>query len=364
MKKNLFFKLLFLGILIVGVNTYLNNNEAYHMITDRWVGYFVPLIWAIFIAILMDPAVDFFMEKFNMKKPYAITLVIFIFLLFIVSIFFIIVPQLIDSLQELSQKGQYITNRTTEIINDIGKYFNDRHLARINVDFAIQKATDYIKNHIGSVKDIVVSVFMNLVFWLVGFMNLFIGMMLAVLLIYDKKQTLETRDNLVVLTFGEEKSGYVLKKLTESKKIFLDYLVGKGITCLVMGVISTVILMVTGTPFSLLIGLLIGLGNMIPYVGSILFGAISVILILIMAPQKIFILIGVMCLVQFLDGFLLGPKIIGDKVGLGTFWVIVSVMIFGGLFGIVGMFLAVPIMSIIKSFYYDLLDYKKRKREV
>lgn len=103
---------------------------------------------------------------------------------------------------------------------------------------------------------------------------------------------------------------------------------------------------------------------MIPYVGSILFGAISVILILIMAPQKIFILIGVMCLSTIFRWFPIRTKNYWRQSWFRNFWVIVSVMIFGGLFGIVGMFLAVPIMSIIKSFTMIYWTTKKRKREV
>ena len=79
-----------------------------------------------------------------------------------------------------------------------------------------------------------------------------------------------------------------------------------------------------------------------------------------MAPIKIVFLLIAIAISQLVDGFIVGPRIIGNKVGLNTFWVIVSMIIFGNLFGIVGMFLGIPILSIIKLFYVDLLKAKQR----
>ena len=82
-------------------------------------------------------------------------------------------------------------------------------------------------------------------------------------------------------------------------------------------------------------------------------------LILLVAPIKTIILLIAIIISQLVDGFIVGPKIIGDKVGLNTFWVMVSMIIFGNLFGLVGMFLGTPILSIIRLFYIDLLKAKQ-----
>ena len=111
---------------------------------------------------------------------------------------------------------------------------------------------------------------------------------------------------------------------------------------------------------AVLSAILLGVGNMIPYVGAIIGGIIAFLLILLVAPIKIVFLLIAIAISQLVDGFIVGPRIIGNKVGLNTFWVIVSMIIFGNLFGIVGMFLGIPILSIIKLFYVDLLKAKQR----
>lgn len=131
---------------------------------------------------------------------------------------------------------------------------------------------------------------------------------------------------------------------------------GKIIVSSVVGLSVFFILLISGTPYASLSAILLGVGNMIPYVGSIVGGLIATFLIFIVAPFKVIFLLIAIIISQLIDGFIIGPKIIGDKVGLNTFWVMLSVIIFGGLFGLMGMFLGVPIMCIIKLFYTDLLN--------
>lgn len=363
MNKKLIMKLVLISIFIVLFNNYVSNNFAYHTIISKWFGYILPLVWGIFIAILMAPAVYFFENKLKIKRSLSIFIVILLFILFIIGIFLLIVPQIVDSVKELYSKSDFIVDRTNDFINTSIKFLNERGILFIDSKEVMQKITIFLKGNIGSLKSIVFSVIMNIFWWTIGIFNLCLGFMLAILMIMDKEESIQTRDNIILIIFGNKKSDYLIKKINEANDIFLNYIVGKIVVSIFMSLVVGLILLLSGTPYAIMIGLMIGLGNVIPYVGSIIFGAISIFLVMIMEPSKIIFLIISMIVVQTLDGFVLGPKIVGDKVGLNSFWVIVSIMLFGGMFGIVGMFLAVPIMCVIKSFYKDLLQLKINKRE-
>lgn len=363
MNKKVIIKLVLISIFIVLFNNYISNNFAYHTIISKWFGYIVPLVWGIFIAILMAPAVYFFENKFKIKRSLSIFIVMLLFILFIIGIFLLIVPQIIDSVKELYSKSDFIVDRTNDFINTTIKFLNERGILFIDSKEVMQKITIFLKSNIGSLKSIVFSVIMNIFWWTISIFNLCLGFMLAILMIMDKEESIQTRNNIILIIFGNKKSNYLIKKINEANDIFLNYIVGKIVVSIFMALVVGVILLLSGTPYAIMIGLMIGLGNVIPYIGSIIFGAISIFLVMIMEPSKIIFLIISMIVVQTLDGFVLGPKIVGDKVGLNSFWVIVSIMIFGGMFGIVGMFLAVPIMCVIKSFYKDLLQLKINKRE-
>ena len=362
MKKK-FIYILLIGLFFVLLNTYLNNNEAYLKISSKWYGYFVPIIWAIFIAMMIDPMVLFLENKFKMKRISSLSAAIFIVIIFILAIFLLIIPQLIVSIKELVQKWPYISQKLETYSREIISYLEVKNISAIKIDDTINQIKDFLANNLGSIKNVIMSVFMNIVWWIIGISNFLIGMFLAVVLVYDRENTIKTRDDMVLVVFGKEKTPYVIRKIKQTKEIFLNYIVAKFITCVLMAVVVSIILMITSTPYSILIGIMLGIGNMIPYIGSIIFGAISIILVLIMEPSKIIYLIISIILVQFLDGFVIGPKIIEEKVGLNTFWVMVSLIFFGGMFGIVGMFLSVPIMCMIKSFYEDILEYRKGKME-
>ncbi|MCJ8342512.1 MAG: AI-2E family transporter, partial [Cetobacterium sp.] len=119
------------------------------------------------------------------------------------------------------------------------------------------------------------------------------------------------------------------------------------------------VMIICKVPYALLSGLLIGLGNMIPYIGSIAAGIIAVFLIALAAPIKVIYLFIAIGIGQSVDGFILGPKILSETVGMSSFWTIVAVILCGNLMGPLGLFLGVPIFGVIKLIYGKQLQKKE-----
>ncbi|WP_022819800.1 AI-2E family transporter [Fusobacterium russii] len=355
MEKKKFLKIFILIVIFVLIQSYFQNNAEFKTIVERWRGYFIPLIWAIFISILLNPIIEFFETRLKLSRLISLSLTIFIIVIVFIGMIFMVVPEIIESIKELNQLYPYIVERTTDIIRKIMGFLAKKRVLVFNQEEIINSTSDLIKTNFNDIQKFIISVLENVVWWTIGMVNFFVGLFLAILILLDKKTQIRTRDNIITIIFGVKRAEYIIDKIRAANEIFISYIMGKIIVSFVVGLSVFFILLISGTPYASLSAILLGVGNMIPYVGSIIGGLVATFLIFIVAPFKVVFLFIAIIVSQLLDGFVIGPKIIGDKVGLNTFWVMLSVIIFGGLFGLTGMFLGVPIMCIIKLFYTDLL---------
>lgn len=321
------------------------------------------IIMSIFIALLLEPIVRYLKKKCKINNILAISLSIFFVVLIFIILSLIIIPEIISSLKVLNNVYPYILNKATMIGKNITDYLAEKNIYTINMEEINNYFSNFISNNVTNIRKVVSSLFGSLIDWTIGFTNLFLAFVLAFLILLDKEHLIKTLENIVIILFGLKNSPYVMNKLRLSKDIFLSYVSGKLIVSAIVGLCVYIILLITGTPYAALSAILLGVGNMIPYVGSIIGGIIAFFLILLVAPIKTIILLIAIVISQLVDGFIVGPKIIGDKVGLNTFWVMVSMIIFGNLFGLVGMFLGTPILSIIRLFYIDLVKVKQGGEE-
>ena len=346
-----------IGILIVFVllQSYFTNPHNFLLILTTWKSYFTTIIMSVFIAILLEPIVEFLKRKIKTNNICSIILaIVFVILIFII-LFLIIIPEIISSMKEFNNIYPYVSGKLMDMSDKIINYLAEKNIYTVNTDEINNYFTNFARDNASGIQKIISLIISNVVLWTVGFTNLFLAFTLAFLILLDKSKLTRTLENVVKICFGLKNTPYVMNKLNLSKNIFLNYIAGKIIVSFIVGICVYIVLLITGTPYAALSAILLGIGNMIPYVGSIAGGLIAFFLILIVAPFKTLFLLIAIVVSQLVDGFIVGPKIIGDKVGLNTFWVMVSMIVFGNLFGIMGMFLGIPIMSIIKLFYDDLI---------
>ena len=350
-----------IGIILVFVilQSYFINPDNLVNIIDKWKDYFMTIIMSIFIAILLEPIVKFLKKKSKINDILAISLSIAFVVLIFIILSLIVIPEIISSLKVLNNIYPYISEKATTMGKNLVDYLAEKNIYTVNMGEVNNYFTNFISNNATNIRKLVSSLLGSLIDWTIGFTNLFLAFVLAFLILLDKKHLTKTLENIIIIIFGVKNTPYVMKKLKLSKDIFLSYVSGKLIVSAIVGLCVYIILLITGTPYAALSAILLGVGNMIPYVGSIIGGIIAFFLILLVAPIKTIILLIAIIISQLVDGFIVGPKIIGDKVGLNTFWVMVSMIIFGNLFGLVGMFLGTPILSIIRLFYIDLLKAKQ-----
>jgi predicted PurR-regulated permease PerM len=149
-----------------------------------------------------------------------------------------------------------------------------------------------------------------------------------------------------------------------ASKTFGGFFVGKILDSLIIGLLCFIVTSIIGTPFNVLISVIIGVTNIIPFFGPFLGAIPSLLLILLINPmQALYFLIFVIILQQ-VDGNFIGPKILGNSTGLSSFWVIFSITLFGGLWGVFGMIVGVPIFAVLFAFMKTLVETKLSTKEL
>ena len=151
--------------------------------------------------------------------------------------------------------------------------------------------------------------------------------------------------------------------MRKSNSIFGGFIIGKIIDSAIIGVLCFIGVSLLNMPYALLVSVFVGVTNVIPYFGPFIGAIPSAILIMIVDPMKGLYFIIFILLLQQLDGNIIGPTILGDSTGLSAFWVLFSILLFGGLFGVVGMIIGVPTFAVfyyvVKLFITQKLEEKK-----
>lgn len=200
-----------------------------------------------------------------------------------------------------------------------------------------------------------------------GLLNVFIGVIVSIYMLIDRERLIAGMSRLLSLTVPKKKEERVKRYLSRINKIFANYIYSCVLDAFIVAVLATIILSIIGIKYALIFGTLIGVCNLIPYFGAIVSNVVTVIFTFFSSgPIKaIWTLVGLLVLGQA-DGNIIGPKIMGNKLEVRPLLIIFAVTLGGGLFGIVGMLLSVPVMTAIKMIVSEAvysLEEKKRERE-
>ncbi len=193
--------------------------------------------------------------------------------------------------------------------------------------------------------------------------NVLIGIIVAIYLLAGKEKFLRQLTRCLYAVFGARWGNIVMEYARYAHQTFSGFIGGKLIDSFIIFLICCVALPIMQMPYAMLVSVIVGVTNIIPFFGPFIGAIPSFIIILIEDPIKsIYFLIYILALQQF-DGNILGPKILGNSTGMSSFWVLFSILLFGGLFGFVGMLIGVPLFAILRRILTDiishLLSYKR-----
>lgn len=338
-----------------------------------------PFSFALIIAYFISPMVNFIENYFLTKlhigdhylRSHKVIRILSIFISYvtilgaIIILSSIVLPQLAESLEDIRDRLPGLFEKFLYWVNTSEFKFGE-DLYRIDLGLLNTYILDKIPKSFEQFYDFLEAFAPDLLATTFdiasGFLNLLLGFVIAIYLIYNKESYLSSARKLITALLPIDRSPRVFKNLRESHRIFSKFIIGKLLDSFIIGVLCFIILLIARIPYPLLISVVVGITNMIPYFGPFIGGGIGIVFLLIGTPYKALIFGIIIIILQQFDGNILGPKILGDSTGLTPFWVIFAIILFGGIFGIPGMFIGVPCFAVLKNIFDNYIDQMYREK--
>ena len=324
----------------------------------------MPIIYGAVLAYLMLPIYNKTRSYTNQKLGKAVkdpsiadriakgiaTLVSLVVLVAIVAgLFRMIIPEIYNSIIRLQESiGEYINNLTMWM----NKMFEDNQdFEKFVMPYYEQGVSEFQKwlteKLVPNMSMIIGQLSTGLLSVVTVVKNILIGVIVMVYFL-NIKDTLSAQSKKIVYSILKLKdANRLVSEVRFAHGIFGGFITGKLLDSLIIGIMCFFAMQFMGMPYVLLISVIIGVTNVIPFFGPFIGAVPSAFLILMISPMKcLYFLIFILVLQQF-DGNILGPKILGDSTGLPSFWVLFSILLFGGLLGFVGMIIGVPAFAVI-----------------
>lgn len=332
-----------------------------------------PFILGLLIAYFLLPLVvriDNGIKKYitkgkgeKLSRIVAILISYIIVLGFIAVAFVFIIPQMGQSIQELTNKipGMY-SSITTEMTN-LQKEYPALDVEFINkqIESVIPDLINFGTNLVGNVIPMLYSVSVSIVKWAI---NIILGLVISIYMIYSRNKFRYQAKRVVYAIFPEEKGDILCDTCSECNGIFSAFLISKAIDSLIIGCICCVAMTLLHLPYAVLLSVIVGITNMIPYFGPFI-GAVPGVLIYLCTNWEYAIIFAIMILVlQQFDGIILGPRLLGQSTGLSPIWVIFAITVGGAYFGVIGMFIGVPVVAVIAYLCNKFISSRLRGKTV
>lgn len=340
------------------------NLSSVRATVDGFLSSISPLFYGLIFAYLLNPVMKRFegwtlplfrkMKRFQSAKKatpekaaraVGIVFALLIAFLVIYALFAMILPQLGESLMSIaSNLSTYYSNfqswatnlfadspELTSLVNDV--------FSRIYETFKDWLSNDFLP------------VFTSLTTGVFGFvggiLDIIIGLIVSVYVLASKNLFQAQSKKMIYAIFKVERANAVMEVLRYADKVFGQFIIGKIIDSAIIGVLCFICVSLLKMPFPLLVSIVIGVTNVIPFFGPFLGAIPCTFFILVVDPVKaLYFLIFILILQQF-DGNILGPKILGNATGVSGFWVVISILVFSAFFGVAGMIIGVPSFAVI-----------------
>lgn len=331
--------------------------------------FFLGVLIAYFLAPLVGK-IDGFLQKYiakgkHTKLTFVVSMIVsyMVVLGFIVIAFFFVVPQIAESIQELTNRIPAMYRQFTKELMQFERRYPEIDLKELNKQMGnmVPNLVEYGTNLVSNLLPMVYSVSVSIVKLII---NIILGIVISMYMIYSKESFRYQAKRAVYAALSEEKGDAVCATFRECNDIFGAFLISKAIDSFIIGCICCVAMNVLGLPYAVLLSVIVGITNMIPYFGPFI-GAVPGILIYLCISWEQALAFAILILaIQQFDGWILGPRLLGQSTGLSPIWVIFAITVGGAYFGVLGMFIGVPVVAVIAFLFNKLICSRLRGKKI
>lgn len=358
---------------------------------DKINGILAPVFYGFILAYLMAPLLNAIERKFTRplfdkegwfngkpKKDKNIRTVSVILTLLIVImvlyLFFVsVIPQLITSVSTLvSQYSVYTQNLLAWFDSLFEKNPQIAKALSGLIESNYDETKDFLNDMVlpavkkfGSEDSGILSSVTGSIFKILSFLwNIIIGFVVSIYVLAGKEKFVQGSNRICYAFLETSSANKFIDSLRFMHHTFINFLSGKVLDSVIIGVICYICCLIMKMPFPLLISVIIGVTNIIPFFGPLIGAIPSTLIILLVDPKKALTFVIFVIILQQIDGNFIGPKILSQSTGVTSFWIIFSITLFGGLWGVIGMIIGVPVTAVLISFVDRLTRNKLIKKEL
>lgn len=340
-----------------------------------------PIIYGLAIAYLLNPIVKFvdshlipILEKkiSSQKKARGIArgvgifAAIMVLIIVIVTLLNMMIPELYTSIRDMVLT---VPSQLSQLVDKVMEMNSQNSSLSRFLNNILKEGTEYIQNWMRSDLLTRINIVMsNLTVGVINIvselLNAVIGIIVSIYVLFSKEKFSSQCKKITYAVFRPSCANMILHLTAKGNEIFGGFIIGKIIDSAIIGVLCFLGLSLMKMPYTMLVSVIVGVTNVIPFFGPYI-GAIPSAILIMLADFRmgIYFIIFIIVLQQ-IDGNIIGPKILGDTTGLSSFWVIFAIMLGGGLFGIPGMILGVPTFAVIYYIVNMLIDYLLKKKKL
>ena len=351
------------------------RTSVYTSMLSAAAGVFAPFIYGIVIAYLLHPISSFLEKIMQQSSPRTRSkatdgrIRIVAILLSLVLMFGLlglllkaVIPQLVTSISDLIKQ---LPDAVTKIETWLENFINEDTAGDLQA--LLNNITGELQNYLQttvlpSLKNVMASVTSGFSGVINVLKNFVLGTIIAVYLLgsWDKFGLQLRMVNYAV--FPKRMADWIADEASFTDEKFSGFIFGKLLDSFIIGILCFVFMVILKMPYSLLISIIIGITNIVPVFGPFIGAVPSTVLLLTVSPAKAVIFVVFIIVLQQVDGNIIGPKILGDRLGLSAFWTLFSILIFGSIWGIAGMLVGAPVFAVLYDIIRDFILMRLKDR--
>lgn len=353
-------------------------------------GIIKPVIYGAVIAYILNPLMKIYQrllitayarrgkqipeKKKGILNGITITLALITGILIIVVLFILVIPQIITTMVALVnnlpeqvdayykelvikiENNRFIADTLQEVVLQGTKFLDEKLTTEVIPWMRIEllpNLNTYARQFASGV-----AAFLSVLY------NLFIGLIVAIYLLSSKRVFAAQAKKIVYGLLKKRNADLVIYYVRISNNMFSGFISGKIVDSAIIGLICFVAMSVLKLPYTMLVSVIVGVTNVIPVFGPYIGAVPSALLILLVDPKQALYFLVLIIVIQQLDGNIIGPAILGESTGLSAFWVLFSILLFGGFWGIAGMLVGCPLFAVIYRIIRDFISMKLRQKEL
>ncbi len=327
-----------------------------------------PFIWGFCIAFVLSPLRRLCEERWlaksgmsqKLKRTISVVFSLIVLILCIVLFFYVLIPQLSSSVETLASSKDGYISRLEQLLRRAGQHDE--------LDEFFYSLYDSLKENLiglvsgpGSVVTKVLSYSVTVVRGVLGFL---VGIIIAVYLLLDEERWVRQFRQAVYAFLSTEHAESLFYVIRLTAHMLDNFIFGKALDSFIIGITCAICCGLMKIPYTPLIAFIVGLTNMIPVFGPFIGAIPCAFILMIISPAKALEFIIFILVLQQVDGNILGPYILGDSMGLPPLWIMVAIVVGGALWGVLGMFLGVPLFSVLYVLIRELILKRLKEKRI